>query len=272
MSEYNYQELSAIKVRQQQAWATGDFALLANKIVLVSEQLCEAVDLLPGQKVLDVATGSGNTALAAARRDCKVTGVDYVETLIERAKLRAATDRFQIDFHVGDAEDLRFPDGSFDVVLSTFGAMFAPYQEKAAGELLRVCRSGGKIGMANWTPDSFIGEMFKTTSRYLPPPPNLKPPTAWGIEERLQELFGGSVSSLQVTRRTFVFRFLSPEHWLDFHRRYFGPLMKIYQLLNVTDGQKLSQDLLALVKQHNRSGNEVMIVPGEYLEVVAVKR
>jgi len=272
MSEYQLQELSAIKERQQQAWAAGDFALLGTKIVLVSEQLCEAVDLRPGQKVLDVATGSGNTALAAARRECEVTGTDYVAALIERAKLRAATERLQIDFHQGDAEDLRFPDASFDAVLSTFGAMFAPHQEKAAGEMLRVCRSGGKIGMASWTPDSFVGELFKTTSRYLPPPPNLKSPSLWGTEDRLRELFGAAIASLQTVRRSFVFRFLSADHWLEFHRTHFGPMVKTYELLSRADGENLSRDLLALVGRYNRSGDKTAIIPSDYLEVVAVKR
>jgi SAM-dependent methyltransferase len=272
MSKYLSDELTGVKQRQQQAWAAGDFALLGTKIVLVSEQLCEAVDLRPGQKILDVATGSGNTALAAARRDGDVTGIDYVETLLERARLRAATERLQITFRLGDAEDLRFPDASFDVVLSTFGAMFAPHQEKAASELLRVCRSGGKIGMANWTPDSFIGEVFKTASRYLPPPPNLKSPTLWGTEDRLRELFGAAITSLQTVRRSFVFRFLSADHWLEFHRTHFGPMVKTYELLSRAEGENLSRDLLALVGRYNRSGDETAIISGDYLEVVAVKR
>jgi SAM-dependent methyltransferase len=272
MSEYQPQELTAIKERQQQAWAAGDFALLATKIVLVSEQLCEAVDLRSGQKVLDVATGSGNTALAAARRECQVTGLDYVESLVERAKLRAATERLQITFQQGDAEDLRFPDASFDVVLSTFGAMFAPHQEKAASELLRVCRSGGKIGMANWIPDGFIGEVFKTASRYLPPPPNLKSPSLWGTEDRLRELFGSAIASLQAVRRNFVFRFLSADHWLEFHRTHFGPMVKTFELLSRAEGENLSRDLLALVGRYNRSGDQTAIIPADYLEVVAVKR
>jgi ubiquinone/menaquinone biosynthesis C-methylase UbiE len=271
MPKYLSDELTGVKQRQQQAWAAGDFSLLATKTVLVSEQLCEAVDLRPGQKVLDVATGSGNMAIAAARRDCKVTGIDYVETLVERAKLRAATERLQIAFHQGDAEDLRFPDASFDAVLSTFGAMFAPHQEKAAGEMLRVCRSGGKIGMANWTPNSFVGEQFKTASRYLPPPPNLKSPSLWGTEDRLRELFGAAVTSLQATRRSFSFRFLSAEHWLDFHSTHFGPLVKVYEVLSAADRENLSRDLLALARRSNRSGDETLIVPSDYLEVVAVK-
>jgi ubiquinone/menaquinone biosynthesis C-methylase UbiE len=272
MSEYNIEELTAIKGRQQQAWATGDFSRLAVKIILVSEQLCEAVDLHPGQKVLDVATGSGNTALAAARREADVTGVDYVEALVEQGRLRANTERLKITFQVGDAEDLRFPDASFDVVLSTFGAMFAPYQEKTAQELLRVCRPGGKIGMTNWTPDSVIGEMFKVISRYVPPPPNLKPPTLWGTEVGLRELFGNKISSLQITKRTFMFRFRSAEQWLDFHRTYFGPIMKVYEILDKDKQQRLSQDLLTLAGRYNRSGDTTVILPGDYLEVVAVKR
>ena len=272
MSEYNVEELRAAKERQQKAWAAGDFALLGTKVVIVGEQLCEAVDLHPGQKVLDVATGSGNTALAAARREGIVTGIDYVESLIERAKLRAATERLQIGFHQGDAEDLRFPDASFDVVLSTFGAMFAPHQEKVAQELLRVCRSGGRIGMANWVPDSFVGEQFRMMSGYLPTPPNLKSPMLWGREDRLRELFGAKISSLKTIRKTFVFRFLSAEHWLEFHQTHFGPMVKTLELLKDAEREKLSRELLALVKRHNRSGDETAIIPSDYLEVVAVKR
>jgi ubiquinone/menaquinone biosynthesis C-methylase UbiE len=267
----NTAELVAIKGRQQQAWAAGDFSLLAVKIILVSEELCETVDLRPGQKVLDVATGSGNTALAAARRECEVTGIDYVESLVEQARLRAATERLRITFQVGDAEKLHFPDGSFDAVLSTFGVMFAPNQEEAAQELLRVCRSGGKIGMANWTPDSFIGTMFRTIAGYVPPPPTLKPPTLWGTEERLRELFSEQLASLRTTKRNFIFRFRSPEQWLNFHRSYFGPLVKVYELLSVDKHESLSQDLLALVRRYNRSGDETVVLPGEYLEVVVTK-
>ncbi len=272
MQTYNAVDLTEIKKRQQQAWAAGDFALVGTKIILVSEQLCEAVDLHPGQKVLDVATGSGNTALAAARRECEVFGIDHVETLLERARVRAATERLHIEFRQGDAENLPFADDSFEVVLSTFGAMFAPYQEKAAQELLRVCRPGGKIGMANWTPDGLVGEMFQMTSRYVPPPPNLKPPSLWGTESRLRELFGDNVSSLQALRRTFTFRFRSAEQWLEFHRTNLGPLVKAYEILNAADREKLSQDLLALVRRYNRSGDGTAIFPSDYLEVVAVKR
>jgi SAM-dependent methyltransferase len=265
-------DLTTIKNRQQQTWGTGDFSRLAVKVLLVGEQLCEAVDLHPGQKVLDVATGSGNTALAAARRECEVTGIDYVDSLLEQARLRAATERLSITFQTGDAEDLHFPEGAFDAVLSTFGVMFAPYQEKAAQELLRVCHSGGKIGLANWTPNGFIGEMFRVISRYIPQPPHLKPPTAWGTEERLQELFGGQVASLQTTKRSFNFRFLSPEQWLEFHKSHFGPVIKVYEVLAEDQRADLTKDLLDLARKHNRSSDSTLIIPAEYLEVVAVKR
>lgn len=265
-------DLTAIKGRQQQTWASGDFDRVAATITIVGELLCEAVDVHPGQKVLDVATGSGNTAIAAARRFCDSTGVDYVPALLERGRARAATERLEINFTEGDAEDIPLPDASFDVVLTTFGSMFAPNQEKAASELLRVCNSGGKIGMANWTPDGFIGQLFRVNGRHVPPPAGVKPPTLWGTEERLRELFGDRVSSLTVNRRHFVFRYLSADHWIEFWRDYYGPTLKAFAALDEAGKAALAQDMRELVGRFNRSGNETMIVPSEYLEVVAVKR
>jgi len=200
-------DLSAVKQRQQQTWATGDFAMVATGATIVGELLCDAVDVRAGQRVLDVATGSGNTALAAARRYCEVTGIDYVPALLERGRERAAVERVPVTFLEGDAENIPFPDASFDVVLSTFGAMFAPNQEKAASELLRVCRPGGKIGMANWTPNGWTGVMFQVTAQHVPPPPGVPSPIFWGMEERLRKLFGDGIASLQVTRRSNIFRY-----------------------------------------------------------------
>jgi len=240
--------------------------------MIVSELLCEAVDLRAGQRVLDVATGSGNTALAAARRWCEVTGIDYVPALLERGRERAAAERISITFQEGDAEQIPFPDSSFDAVLSTFGAMFAPNQERAAQELLRVCRPGGKIGLANWTPDGFVGTYFRAIVQYAPPPPGLTPPILWGTEERLRELFGESVASLQITRRSVVARYRSVQHWLEIFRTYFGPTLKAFEVLDAAGQENLARDLVSVVLRFNRSGDETIVIPSDYLEVVATKR
>ncbi len=254
-------DLTAIKSRQQQTWASGDYAVVGSTLTIMGELLCEAVDLHSGQRVLDVATGSGNAALAGARRFCEVTGIDYVPALLERGRERADAEGLEIAFLEGDAEDIPFPDASFDVVLSTLGSMFAPDQEKAAGELLRVCRPGGKIAMANWTPDGFIGQMFRVTSRYAPPPPGLKPPVLWGTEERLRELFGEGVTSVRAERRGFVFRYRSFDHWLEVFRGYYGPVMKAFQSLDAGRQEAYAAELRSLVEQLNRSGDETMVVP-----------
>ena len=264
-------DLAAIKQRQQQTWATGDYAVVGSTLVVMGELLCEAVDLRAGQRVLDVATGNGNAALSAARRGCEVTGVDYVPALLEQGRARAAADGLAVAFAEGDAAALPFPDASFDVVLSTLGAMFAPDQEKAAGELLRVCRPGGKLGLANWTPDGFIGEMFRVTSRYVPPPPGLQPPALWGTEARLRELFGDGVASLRAERRAFVFRYRSFDHWLEVFRTYYGPLTKAFGSLDADRQEAYAADLRSLVARFNRSGDETVAVPSDYLEVVAVR-
>jgi len=264
-------DLEAIKKRQQQTWASGDFAMIATTTIVVGELLCEAVDLRPSQQVLDVATGSGNTALAAARRWCEVTGMDYVPSLLERGRERAVAERVRVTFVEGDAENIPFPDASFDVVLSTFGAMFAPNHEKAASELLRVCKPGGKIGMANWTPDSVIGELFRITGRHVVPPTGLKPPALWGSEDRLRELFGGGIASLHVTKRSFTFRYHSPEHWLEYFKTYYGPTLKAFEALDNAGQEALARDLLDLWRRFNRSSGDTLMAPGDYLEVVATR-
>ena len=265
-------DLAAVRQRQQRTWAAGDFAVIGLPTVIVGEQLCEAVDLRAGQRVLDVATGSGNTALAAARRSCEVTGIDWVPELLARARERAAAERLPIEFSHGEAEGIPFPDGAFDAVLSTFGAMFAADQERTAGELLRVCRPGGRIGLACWTPDGLVGELLRTTAGHAPPAAGLEPATRWGTEERLRQLLGPGVTSLWVTRRSLVYRFRSPRDWLDLYRAYYGPTIKAFEAL-APDGQEaLARDLLDLLHRFNRADDGTVVAPSDYLEVVAIRR
>ena len=262
-------DLAAVKQRQQQTWSTGDFSELATTNTVLGELLCEAIDIRAGQKVLDVATGSGNTAIAAARRFCDVTGIDYVPALLERARERTRAEHLQIDFQVGDAELIPCPDHSFDVVLSTFGVMFAPNQEQAAQELIRVCRSGGKIGLVNHTPEGFFGQVFKLTGQYAPPPAGLKPPVLWGTEDRLHELFGNRISSLETNRRSWTLRYRSVEHWIEYFRAWYGPTIKTFEGLDPARQAEYQQGLEALLHQYNRSGDGTLVLASEYLEVAA---
>ena len=261
-------DLIAVKGKQQAAWAAGDYAVIGTTLQIVGESLCEALDLRAGQRVLDVAAGNGNATLAAARRWCDVVSTDYVPALLERARARASAEGLVVQFEQADAENLQFEDGAFDAVLSTFGVMFTPNQDKAAAELARVCKPGGKIGMANWTPGSFIGEVFKVLGRYIPPAAGVKPPSLWGTEERLRELFGSCVASLQAPRRNFVFRYRSPRHWLDTFRTYYGPMNKAFGGLEAAQQGSLAEDLLDLAQRFNTATEGGMTVPSEYLEVV----
>lgn len=263
-------DLQELKARQQATWSLGDYSMVATPLVVVSETLCEAVDLRAGQRVLDVATGSGNTAIAAARRHCDVTGIDYVPALLERGRERASAERLPIAFQEGDTESIPFEDAAFDVVLSTFGAMFAPNQEQAARELLRVCKPGGRIGMANWTPEGLAGRMFRVVGGYLPPS-GAPPPSVWGTEEGLRRLLGGGISDLSVARRGFVFRYRSSEHWLDTFRTYFGPVRRVFQALEAEKQDALARDLTGLIEECNQSGDSTIVAPSEYLEVVATR-
>lgn len=261
-------DLAALKAKQQGAWAAGDYAVIGTTLQIVGESLCEALDLRSGERVLDVAAGNGNATLAAARRFADVVSTDYVPALLERGKARAAAEGLQVRFQPADAEQLPFKQSEFDVVLSTFGVMFTADQEKAASELARVTRPGGRIGLANWTPAGFIGQLFKIMGRYLPPAPGVKAPSLWGTEERLRELFGGRVAALQAARRNFVFRYRSARHWLEVFRTWYGPMHKAFGALDEAKQAALAEDLLRLVDPLNLASDGTMVVPGEYLEVV----
>src|SRR5215218_7643973 len=264
-------DLPALKTRQQAAWSSGDYAVVGTTLQIVGEELCEALDLRSGQKVLDVAAGNGNVSLAAARRWCEVLATDYVPALLDRARERADAERLTIGFREADAEALPFADESFDVVVSTFGVMFTPDQDRAASELVRVCRRGGKIGLANWTPAGFIGQLFKTIGKYLAPPPGIKSPALWGTRARIAELFEPHASSIESTQRSFVFRYRSAEHWLQVFKTYYGPLLKAFAALDPAEQAALERDLKTLISQFNRSGNSAMVVPSEYLEIVITR-
>src|SRR5436190_16711086 len=263
-------DLQAVTQVQQKVWSEGDFAKIGNRAQIVGEHLCETVDLLSVERVLDVACGSGNTALAAARRFAEVVGVDYVPALLAHGRERTAAEGLEIEFVEGDAQALPFADASFDVVLSTFGAMFAPDQEKTAAELLRVCRPGGRIGMANWTPEGLIGGgMFAIIAKHAPPPPGINPPSLWGTEERVRELFGNGISELRIEPCTFTFRYRSPEHWLEYFRAYFGPIMMAFARVGEEGAPALEADLLEVMRANNRGGDRALVMPGGYVEVVA---
>jgi len=261
-------DLGAVKSRQQVAWSTGNYAVVGTTVQIVGETLCEALDLRAGSRVLDVAAGNGNATLAAARRWCDVTSTDYVAALLESGRMRAQAEGHTIRFQEADAENLPFADASFDAVLSTFGVMFTPDQDKAARELARVCKPGGRIGLANWTPESFIGQVFKTIGKYIPPAPGVKSPAQWGTKARLDELFGATARQIRTASREFTFRYRSPAHWIEVFRTYYGPMNKTYGALDAEKQAAFTGDLLALLERGNRSGDATMVVPSEYLEVV----
>jgi ubiquinone/menaquinone biosynthesis C-methylase UbiE len=266
-------ELTALKSRQQVAWSSGNYAVVGTTLQIVGEQLCEAMDLRAGSKVLDVAAGNGMVSLAAARRWCDVTSTDYVPALLESGRARAAANGLSIEFKQADAESLPFDDASFDAVVSTFGVMFTPHQAQAASELMRVCKRGGRIGLANWTPEGFIGQVFKTLGKYLPPPPaGAQSPARWGTRGALDEMFGSQPGSIKAESRFFNFRYKSAEHFLEVFKTYYGPVLKAFASLEAPAQQDLHNDLYALIVRMNRSGDTTMIVPSEYLEVVIVRK
>jgi len=265
-------DLAGLKLKQQTAWSSGDYSVVGTTLQIVGESLCEALDLRAIERVLDVAAGNGNVALAAARRWCEVVATDYVPSLLERARERAAAERLDIEFREADAEALPFADESFDVVVSTFGVMFAPNHERSATEMLRVCRRGGRIGLANWTPDGFIGQLFKTIGKYLPPPPGAKSPAMWGVRARIVELFEPHAASVEAVPRNFVFRYRSQQHFMEVFRGFYGPVLKAFAALDTQSQAALEGDLLTLIAKFNRSGDATVVVPSEYLEIVITRR
>jgi ubiquinone/menaquinone biosynthesis C-methylase UbiE len=265
-------DLVAIKSRQQAAWSSGNYAVVGTTLQIVGEELCEALDLRAGRKVLDVAAGNGMASLAAARRWCDVVSTDYVANLLEIGRARALAEGLPIEFKEADAENLPFSDGSFDTVISTFGVMFTPNQDKAAAELLRVCKSGGQIGLTNWTPDGFIGQLFRTLGKYLPPPAAAKSPALWGTRARLTEMFASDTSWIKTEPRIFNFRYRSPTHFVEVFKTFYGPVLKAFAALDTVHQTRLEKDIYDLIARMNKAEDGTMVVPSEYLEVVMMKR
>ena len=265
-------DLNALKTRQQAAWSSGDYAVIGTTLQLVGEQLAEACDLRWDERVLDVAAGNGNATLAAARRGAQVTSTDYVASLLDRGAERARAERLEVTFQAADAEALPFADASFDAVLSTFGVMFAPDHARSASEMARVCRPGGRIGLANWTPEGFIGQVFKTLGRHLPPPAGVQPPSLWGVQAHLQSLFGDRAAKIAVTPRVFNFRYRSAAHFIEVFRTWYGPMHKAFAALPAAGAQALEADLAELINRLNRAGAGSLVVPSDYVEVVITRR
>jgi len=264
-------DLAAVKGKQRLAWSAGDYAVVGTTLQIVGESLCEALDLRAGERVLDVAAGNGNATLAAARRWCDVVSTDYVPALLERGRARASAEGLPVQFEQADAENLPYTDHSFDVVLSTFGVMFTPDQEKAAAEMARACKPGGRIGLANWTPTSFIGELFKLMGRYLTPAAGVKSPALWGTEARLRELFGNWIETISIEPKEFVFRYRSAAHWLEVFRTFYGPMHKAFGALDAAKQDALAADLIALAERFNRATDGSLVAPSGYFEVVITR-
>jgi ubiquinone/menaquinone biosynthesis C-methylase UbiE len=261
---------ASVKARQQAMWASGDFAVIGTTLQIVGELLCEEVDLRAGERVLDVAAGNGNATLAAARRFARVTSTDYVPALLDRGKRRAEAEALDVTFEFADAEALPYPPASFDVVLSTFGVMFAPDHAQAASELMRACRPGGRIGLASWTPGGFLGDLFRLVAAHVPPTPGVRSPLLWGTDAHLQDLFRGA-SAIRHTVRHFAFRYRSPEHWVEVFRTFYGPVYKAFAALDTGGQAALEADLIALLRKADRGGTTGLVVPAEYLETVITR-
>jgi ubiquinone/menaquinone biosynthesis C-methylase UbiE len=264
-------ELDGLKAKQQKTWGSGDYGAVAALIHPIAEELAQAADLSAGARVLDVAAGTGNAAIAVARCGARVTATDYVEALLDRARERAAAEHLPMDFEIADAENLPYAEGEYDAVFSVVGAMFAPDQERSAAELIRVCRPGGTIAMANWTPEGFIGELFRTVGRRVPPPPGIRGPVEWGSEPRIRELFGDRVTDLRVVPRSFVFRFESPAGFADYFRANYGPTLKAFEALDADGGKQLYEDLVALAERHNVATDGTAKIPSAYVQVLATR-
>jgi SAM-dependent methyltransferase len=264
-------DLNAIKAKTLTTWSAGDFGQIGVRLQIVGETLCEAVDLLATETVIDVAAGNGNASLAAARRFADVTSTDFVPALLDQGRIRADADRLPIRFQIADAEQLPYPDASFDVALSTFGVMFVPDQDRAASELLRVVKPGGRIGLANWTPEGFIGQLFKVVGSFVPPPAGVRSPLAWGTEPRLVELFGPQATDIRTTRKFCPFRYRSAEHWIEIFRTYYGPTNRAFASLDPDRQRDLHAALLDLLNSWNESRRNALVIQGEYLEVVVTK-
>jgi ubiquinone/menaquinone biosynthesis C-methylase UbiE len=264
-------DLAAIKQRQQATWASGDFAVIGTTLQIVGEELAEGADIRAGEQVIDVAAGNGNASLAAARRFAQVTSTDYVPALLDQGAARARAEGLRIQFDVADAEALPYEDGSFDVALSTFGVMFAPDHQRTASEMLRVVRPGGRIGMANWTPQGFVGRLFETVARHAPPPPGLDSPFLWGTEPHMVRLFGRQAFEIRCERKVFNMRYHSPAHWLQVFREFYGPTHKAFAALDAAGQRELESDIIALLEYMNIGGPRSLVVPSEYLQVVLVR-
>lgn len=265
-------DLQAVKQRQQSVWSTGDYPAVGTTLQIVGETLAENLDLAPGERVLDVAAGNGNATLAAARRFCDVVSTDYVEAWLRKGMERAQAEGLAVAFREADAENLPFEDASFDVVTSTFGVMFTADQDAAARAMMRVCRPGGRIGMANWTANGFIGQVFKTIGRHAPPPAGVRSPLEWASKTRLEELFEENAASISITSRTFVFRYRSAQTWVESWREIYGPMNKAFQTVGNDGASALEDDLIALAETASIGGSRGMIVPAEYAEVVITRR
>jgi SAM-dependent methyltransferase len=263
---------AAIKQRQQATWSSGDYAVVGTTLQIIGETLAEAVDIRAGERVLDVAAGNGNVTLAAARRFANVTSTDYVPALLDKGRERAQAEGLNVRFLEADVENLPFTDASFDVVVSTLGSMFAPDHVRTAREMMRVLRSGGRIGLASWTPQGFIGRLFKTIGAHVPPPAGVKSPALWGTEAHMQELFGDRAQEIRCERRHFNFRYLSAAHFMDIFRGYYGPTLKAFNALDDAGKQALQRDIVTLLDDLNVAGAASLVVPSEYLEVVITKR
>jgi len=265
-------DLEAVKKKQQATWASGDFAVIGTTLQIVGELLAEAVDIRAGERVLDVAAGNGNATLAAARRFAEVTSTDYVPALLDKSAVRAKAEGLNVTYRVADAEQLPFPDGSFDAVVSTYGVMFAPNHARSASEMMRVVRPGGRIGLASWTPEGFIGKLFKVVGSFVPPPAGVKSPVLWGTDGHLQELFGKDASSIRSERRNFNFRYLSAEHFIQIFRDFYGPTHKAFGALDEAKQKALGAEITALLEKTNIAGKDSLVAPGEYLETVITRK